>query len=133
MLAVMTVKAAADPEAFLSYLDQVLCPKLRAGHVVVMDNLGAQKVAGVGESLEQTAAELLYLRPYSPDLNPIEKAWSKLKEKLRAAQARSVHALDQAIEHLLLILAFWFGPSTAVKFGPLGRHWLGFMDGATEA
>ncbi|HEY5212689.1 MAG TPA: transposase [Acidobacteriaceae bacterium] len=101
MLAVMTVKAVADPEAFLSYLDQVLCPKLRPGHVVVMDNLGAQKVAGVGESLEQTAAELLYLRPYSPDLNPIEKAWSKLKEKLRAAQARSVHALDQAIEHLL--------------------------------
>jgi transposase len=101
MLAVMTVEAATDREVFLTYLDQVLCPKLRAGHVVVMDNLSAHKVAGVRERIERTGAELLYLPPYSPDLNPIEKAWSKLKEKLRAAQARSVQALDQAIEHLL--------------------------------
>jgi transposase len=100
MLAVMTVEAATDREIFLAYLDQVLCPKLRPGHVVVMDNLSAHKVAGVRERIEQTGAAQLYLPPY-PDLNPIEKAWSKLKQKLRAVQARSVQALDQAIEHLL--------------------------------
>ena len=101
MLAVMTVEAATDREVFLAYLDQVLCPRLRPGHVVVMDNLSAHKVAGVRERIEQTGATLLSLPPYSPDLNPIEKAWSKLKQGLRAAQARSVQALDQAIERLL--------------------------------
>ncbi len=101
MLAVMTVEAATDREVFLTYLEQVLCPKLRSGHVVVMDNLSAHKVAGVRERIEQTGATLLYLPPYSPDLNPIEKAWSKLKQKLRAVKARSVEALDQAIEQLL--------------------------------
>lgn len=101
MLAVMTVEAATDREIFLAYLDQVLCPKLRPGHVVVMDNLSAHKVAGVRERIEQTGAALCYLPPYSPDLNPIEKAWSKLKQGLRAAQARSVQALDHAIERLL--------------------------------
>jgi transposase len=101
MLAVMTVEAATDREVFLTYLDQVLCPKLRPGHVVVMDNLSAHKVDGVRQLLEQAGAELLYLPPYSPDLNPIEKAWSKLKTGLRATAARTLQTLDQAIEHLL--------------------------------
>jgi len=101
MLAVMTVEAATDREVFLTYLEEVLCPKLRSGNVVVMDNLSSHKVAGVRERIEQTGATLLYLPPYSPDLNPIEKAWSKLKQKLRAVKARSVEALDQAIEQLL--------------------------------
>jgi transposase len=101
MLAVMTVEAATDREVFLTYLEEVLCPKLRPGNVVVMDNLSSHKVAGVRERIEQTGATLLYLPPYSPDLNPIEKAWSKLKQKLRAVKARSVEALDQAIEQLI--------------------------------
>jgi len=101
MLAVMTVEAATDREVFLAYLEQVLCPRLRPGHVVVMDNLSAHKVTGVRERIEQTGARLIYLPPYSPDLNPIEKAWSKLKQGLRAAQARSVETLNQAIERLL--------------------------------
>jgi transposase len=101
MLAVMTVEAATDREIFLAYLEQILCPKLRPGHVVVMDNLSAHKVAGVRERIENTGAALLYLPPYSPDLNPIEKSWSKLKQKLRAVEARSVHALNIAIEQLL--------------------------------
>jgi transposase len=101
MLAVMTVEAATDREVFLTYLEEVLCPKLRSGNVVVMDNLSSHKVAGVRERIEQTGATLLYLPPYSPDLNPIEKAWSKLKQKLRAVKARSVEALDQAIEQLI--------------------------------
>jgi transposase len=101
MLAAMTVEAATDPEVFLAYLDQVLCPKLRQGHVVVMDNLSAHKVDGVRQRIEACGASLLYLLPYSPDLNPIEKAWSKLKTGLRAAAARTVPALKQAVETLL--------------------------------
>lgn len=101
MLAVMTVEAATDREVFLAYLEQVLCPKLRPGHVVVMDNLSAHKVQGVRERIEACGARLLYLPPYSPDLNPIEKAWANLKQGLRAAAARTVHALDHAIEKLL--------------------------------
>ena len=79
MLAAMTVEAATDREVFLTFLDQVLCPKLRAGDTVVMDNLSAHKVAGVREAIEAAGARLLYLPPYSPDLNPIEKAWSSSK------------------------------------------------------
>ena len=90
MVAAMTAEAATDREVFLAYLDQVLCPKLRAGNVVVMDNLSSHKVAGVRERIEACGASLLYLPPYSPDLNPIEKAWSKLKQALRATQARTV-------------------------------------------
>ncbi len=66
-----------------------------------MDNLSSHKVQGVGERIQAVGADLLYLPPYSPDLNPIEKAWSKLKQLLRSAKARSREALDQAItEHL---------------------------------
>lgn len=97
MLAATTVEAATDREVFLAYLDHVLCPKLRAGHVVVMDNLSAHKVDGVRERIEACGASLLYLPPYSPDLNPIEKAWAKLKLALRAAQARTVEALHAAV------------------------------------
>lgn len=101
MLATMTVEAATDREVFLAYLDHVLCPKLRPGHVVVMDNLSAHKVAGVRERIEACGASLLYLPPYSPDLNPIEKAWAKLKQGLRAVAARTVDALQYAIAGLL--------------------------------
>jgi transposase len=62
-----------------------------------MDNLSAHKVAGIRELIEARGAQLLYLPPYSPDLNPIEKAWSKFKQFLRAAKTRSKEALDQAI------------------------------------
>jgi transposase len=101
MLATMTIEAATDGEIFLTYLDQVLCPKLKPGDVVVMDNLSSHKVTGVAERIAKAGAEVLYLPPYSPDLNPIEKAWAKLKQKLRATKARTAHALDQAITDLL--------------------------------
>jgi len=101
MIAAMTVEAATDREVFLAYLDQVLCPKLRAGHVVVMDNLSSHRVAGVRERIETCGASLIYLPPYSPDLNPIEKAWSKIKQGIRSVEARTVQALDHAIETLL--------------------------------
>jgi transposase len=101
MIATMIIEAATDAEIFLAYLDHVLCPALKAGHVVVMDNLSSHKVAGVRERIEAVGAEVLYLPPYSPDLNPIEKAWAKLKQLLRNAKARTAQALDQAIAELL--------------------------------
>ena len=104
MIATMTIEAATDREIFLAYLDEVLCPKLRPGDVVVMDNLSSHKVNGVRERIEAAGAQLLYLPPYSPDLNPIEKAWAKLKQLLRAAKARTKEALDQTIAQLLPLL-----------------------------
>jgi DDE superfamily endonuclease len=74
MIAAMTIEAATDREIFLAYLDHVLCPQLQAGDAVVMDNLSSHKVVGVRERIEAAGARLLYLPPYSPDLNPIEKA-----------------------------------------------------------
>ncbi len=101
MIATMTVEAATDADIFLAYLDHVLCPALQSGDVVIMDNLSSHKVAGVRERIEAAGAELLYLPPYSPDLNPIETAWAKLKHLLRTAKARTAEALQQAIAELL--------------------------------
>ncbi len=101
MIATMTVEAATDADIFLAYLDHFLCRELKPGDVVVMDNLSSHKVAGVRERIEAVGAECLYLPPYSPDLNPIEKAWSKRKELLRSVKARTVPALDTALTQLL--------------------------------
>jgi transposase len=101
LLATMTIEEATDGDIFLAYLEQVLGPKLRPGDVVVMDNLSAHKVAGVEQLIQAAGAELLYLPPYSPDLNPIEKAWAKLKQLLRSAKARTAETLNQAIAELL--------------------------------
>jgi transposase len=101
MIATMTIEPATDREIFLAYLDEVLCPKLRLGDVVIKDNLSSHKVQGVRERIEAAGAQLLYLPPYSPDLNPIEKAWAKLKQLLRAAKARTKEAPEYAIAELL--------------------------------
>lgn len=96
MLGAMTVESPTDGEVFLAYLEQVLCPRLQPGQIVVLDNLGAHKVAGVRELIEARGAQLLYLPPYSPDFNPIEQAWSKIKQLLRSAKARLLEVLEQA-------------------------------------
>lgn len=111
--AVMTIESATDGEVFTAYVEQVLCPKLKPGDLVILDNLSAHKVRGIRELIEAQGAELLYLPPYSPDLNPIEKAWFKLKQFLRAAKARTVEVLDQAITEALKTItadnaAAWF-------------------------
>jgi transposase len=103
-VATMTIEAPTDGEVFLAYLEHVLCPRLRPEHCVVMDNLAAHKVAGVRELIHATGARLLYLPPYSPDFNPIEKCWAQLQQHLRAAKARSVSALEQAISSALGVL-----------------------------
>lgn len=97
LLATMTIPEPIDGEVFLAYLERVLCPRLRPGQVVVMDNLSAHKHGQVRALIEQAGAELLYLPPYSPDFNPIEKCWGKIKESLRAAKARLRYTLGQAI------------------------------------
>ena len=97
LLATMTVESPTDGDVFLSYLEQVLCPRLEPGQVVVMDNLSAHKVAGVRQCIEAAGAQLLYLPPYSPDYNPIEPCWGKIKQCLRAWKARTVERLEEAI------------------------------------
>ena len=86
-----------DGETFRAYVEQFLAPTLSPGDIVVMDNLGSHKVAGVREAIEARGATLLYLPPYSPDLNPIEQVFAKLKEILRSVAARTVDDLWQAI------------------------------------
>src|SRR5262245_40546252 len=83
------------------YVKQVLVPTLRPGDIVVMDNLPAHKRAQVRIALEAAGARLMYLPPYSPDLNPIEMAFAKLKAALRKAAARSIHAITAAIAQTL--------------------------------
>lgn len=105
MIATMTIEAATDRDIFLAYIEQVLCLELKPGDVVVMDNLSSHKVDGVRRLIEEAGSELLYLPPYSPDLNPIEKAWAKLKQLLRTAKARTREALDQAIAEALQLIS----------------------------
>lgn len=105
MVATMTIEAATDAEIFLAYVEQVLCPALEPGHVVVMDNLSSNKVNGVRKLIHGVGAEVLYLPPYPPDLNPIEKAGAKLKQLLRAAKARTKETLDQAISDALKLIS----------------------------
>jgi len=87
--------------AFLAYVEQVLAPELSPGDIVVLDNLPAHKVAGVRQAIEAAGARLLYLPPYSPDFNPIEMAFAKLKALLRKAAARSVDELWDTIAETL--------------------------------
>jgi transposase len=93
----MLIDGAMDGDAFRAYVAQVLVPELRPGDVVVMDNLPAHRVDGVREAIEAAAASLLYLPPYSPDFNPIENAFAKLKAMLRAAAARTIPDLWNAV------------------------------------
>ncbi len=88
---------ALSGTVFRHYVEQVLAPALRPGDIVVMDNVATHKVAGIREAIEARGATLLYLPPYSPDLNPIEKAFAKIKAILRRIGARTRDALWQAI------------------------------------
>ena len=90
---------------FLQFLDEFLVPVLKPGQIVILDNAKAHKVEGVRERIEGAGARVLYLPPYSPDLNPIEMAWSKVKQFLRKAQARTVEALYEAIAQALQTLS----------------------------
>jgi len=95
--AAASIVGATDSDVFRAYVCEVLAPQLRAGDVVVMDNLTPHKASGVRQAIEAVGAELHYLPPYSPDLNPIENMWSKVKGKLRSLAARSIDSLHDAI------------------------------------
>ena len=97
LTATATRSGAFDGPGFLAYVRDVLCPVLRPGQVVVLDNLGAHRAAAVREAIEAVGCALLFLPPYSPDFAPIELAWAQIKAALRAAAARSQDALDAAI------------------------------------
>jgi transposase len=99
--ATMTVDAATDTAVFVAYVRHVLLPTLRPGQVVVLDNLGAHKAAAARALIEAAGCRLLFLPPYSPDFNPIEPAWSKLKTLLRGAAARTRDALEAALKTFL--------------------------------
>jgi transposase len=97
MIAPMVLDGPINGEVFQAYVEQVLVPELRPGDVVVMDNLGSHKGASVRHAIEARGASLLYLPPYSPDFNPIEQAFAKLKAMLRKAAARTLDDLWRTI------------------------------------
>ena len=101
LTAPMVTDGPMDGEMFLAYVRQFLCPALRPGDIVILDNLSTHKVAGVKEAIAAAGATMLYLPPYSPDLNPIEKLFAKLKALLRKAAKRSIDALWNEIGELL--------------------------------
>lgn len=97
MTAPFVYDGAMNGSVFLAYVEQVLVPTLRPGDIVIMDNLPAHKPAGVRDAIERAGATLSFLPPYSPDMNPIENAFAKLKAMLRARAERSIPALWDAV------------------------------------
>jgi transposase len=111
--ACMTLEGSTTADAFNAYIQSVLVPTLQAGDVVVLDNLSAHKSPETLRIVEAAGATLRFLPPYSPDLNPVEKMWSKLKENLRAAKARTTEELHGQIASALASItpsdaAGWF-------------------------
>jgi transposase len=101
MVAPMVLDGPINGASFLAYVEQILVPELSPGNIVVMDNLGSHKGKAVREAIEAAGARLLYLPPYSPDLNPIESAFAKLKALLRKAAERTIDGLWSAIGRIV--------------------------------
>lgn len=111
--ACMTIEGATDTAVFQAYVRAILVPSLRPGDIVVMDNLGPHKNEQTITLIEQAGASVRFLPAYSPDLNPIEMMWSKVKTLLRSAEARTADQLQAAIAHALSCVtptdtAHWF-------------------------
>lgn len=96
-VAPMVIEGATDAAVFRAYVKHVLVPTLRKDDIVIMDNLSSHKVVEIESMIREAGAELRYLPPYSPDLNPIEKMWSKVKEFLRSSKARCTEDLYEAV------------------------------------
>lgn len=123
LTAAMTLTGAVDSLAFDAYLKRVLCPSLRPGQIVVLDNLAVHKRQVVQEAIMARGCEVLFLPPYSPDLNPIEQAFSKIKTHVRRLEARTRAALDEAIAAALRTISLqdvtgWF------RHAGYGHHFL---------
>jgi transposase len=97
LTAPMLLEGAVDTAAFVAYVEQVLCPTLQPGQVVLLDNLSCHRAPAVRTAIERAGCQLWFLPTYSPDYNPIELAFAKLKTALRAAAARTHEGLDRAI------------------------------------
>lgn len=95
--ALMTIPAATDEAVFLAFIEQVLVPELRPGQVVVFDNLAAHKRPAITAAIEKAGCRVILLPPYTPEWNPIEACWSKMKEFLRARAARTLETLEAAV------------------------------------
>lgn len=98
----MLLSGAIDGAAFTEYVRQVLAPTLRPGDIVVMDNLASHHAPGALEAVQAVGANIVFLPPYSPDFNPIEMMWSKVKQHLRSATARTFEALSDAMRAALM-------------------------------
>lgn len=101
MVAPMVLDGPINRDAFVAYVRQVLVPDLTPGDIVIMDNLSSHKAPAARDAIEAAGATLLFFPPYSPDFNPIEQAFSKLKAHLRKAAERSIHGLCNAIGRIL--------------------------------
>ncbi len=99
--ATMVIDEPMDGDIFLAYVEQVLVPTLVPGEIVILDNLASHKIPGVEQAVQGAGATVLYLPPYSPDLNPIENFFAKLKALLRKAATRTTETLWDEIAHLL--------------------------------
>lgn len=93
----MTIDVATDTDVFGAFVEQVLVPTLRPGQVVIMDNLAAHKVGWIVAMIERVGCRVVFLPPYSPDFSPIEPMWSKVKQLLRSAAARTIEDLERAV------------------------------------
>ncbi|HUQ31615.1 MAG TPA: IS630 family transposase [Pyrinomonadaceae bacterium] len=104
LVATLAVEGAVDTLCFDAYVERVLAPRLRRGDVVVLDNLTAHRASRIEEVAERRGAQVLWLAPYSPDFNPIEQCWSKIKSYLRGAKARTAQALDEALAQAIRLV-----------------------------
>lgn len=114
LIATMTLEGAVDTPAFNAYLNEVLAPKLKPGDVVILDNLNVHKASRVEQVAAARGASVIWLAPYSPDYSPIEQCWSKIKQALRAAKARTREELEAALLKALKLVTSsdirgWFG------------------------
>ncbi|WP_203032186.1 IS630 family transposase [Leptolyngbya sp. Cla-17] len=101
LIATMSLVGSVNTEVFLFYIQEILIPQLWIGAIIVMDNLPVHHAVVVREAIEAVGAKVVFLPPYSPDLSPIELCWSKLKQLLRSAKARTREALDQALSKII--------------------------------
>ena len=97
LIATMSLPGSVNTEVFIAYVREVLAPQLWRGAFVIMDNLPVHKAQRIQEIIETVGAKVIFLPPYSPDLSPIELCWSKLKQCLRSAKARTVEAINHAL------------------------------------
>ncbi|MGO9063103.1 MAG: transposase, partial [Myxococcaceae bacterium] len=109
----MTIEGPTTADVFEAFVDHMLIPELKEGDVVVLDNVGAHKPERIAEKIRAAGAHVLFLPPYSPDLNPIEPCWGKLKGTLKSISATTRRALDDAIAHGMSLItpqdaAAWF-------------------------